>query len=233
MHTHETLVLHRHHRSISTRDKKKEKKRKEKKSSYNSSINKVRRFRFETKVPIVSTLRAETWRSLPFPSLPRNHETVHDPMTPPRSFVSLTFTSRFCIFDRRPWLDCFENSARFFLSFFFFIRPSFRSTRIRRSRITRVSSFYFSANVVEKRKGSVPSRARVDRSIVDRAFERSPLESPIIERSSRMQKGLQPGWGWREEGGDNYATFERSIWKMTSLVTDNEYWWMWWMREKS
>lgn len=169
MHTHETLVLH---RSISiTPAIKKEKK----KPSYNSSINKPRRrtrFRFETKVPIVSTLRAETWRSLSLLPLPRNHETVHDPMTPPRATILRFLDFHFALLYLRSQTvtRLFENSARS-KRFFFFIRPSFRRRGFVEVVISRVS-FYFSANVVEKRKGSVPSRARVDRSLIERSSDR-------------------------------------------------------------
>lgn len=197
MHTHETLVLH---RSISiTPAIKKEKK----KPSYNSSINKPKRrtrFRFETKVPIVSTLRAETWRSLSLLPLPRNHETVHDPMTPPRATILRFLDFHFALLYLRSQTvtRLFENSARS-KRFFFFYSSLVSSTRIRRSRNKSGVVILFFCKRRRKTEGK-RAITSTRRSIIDRTFERSPVESSIIERSSRMQKGLQAGWGWGEAG---------------------------------
>lgn len=196
MHTHETLVLHRHHRSISVTPAIKKKKKKtfvqlvDKQAEKASKISK-------RKFPLCQPFERRNL-TISSPSLPRNHETVHDPMTPPRATILRFLDFHFALLYLRSQTvtRLFENSARFF---FFFIRPSFPRGFVEVVVVSRVSSFYFSANVVEKTEGK-RAITSTRRSIIDRAFERSPVESSIIERSSRMQKGLQAGWGWREAG---------------------------------
>ena len=126
MHTHETLVLHRHHRSISTRDKKKEKKRKEKKSSYNSSINKVRSrekisFRNESSHCVNPSSRNLTISSLPLPPPQSRNGSRSDDTTTILRFLDFHFA---LLYLRSQTVTRLLRKLGSFLSFFLFFYSS-------------------------------------------------------------------------------------------------------------
>lgn len=117
--------------------------------------------------------------------------TGHDPSFP---WLSLR-ASVSSIADR----DSTVRKLGSFETFLFFYSSLVSSTRIRRSRNKSGVVILFFCKRRRKTEGK-RAITSTRRSIIDRTFERSPVESSIIERSSRMQKGLQAGWGWREAG---------------------------------
>lgn len=171
-----------------------------KKRWYNWSINKVRegeRDRFETKVPIVSTLRAETWRSLPSPAITKRFTIRwhHD-----CSFPWLSLRASLSSIAGRDSTLRKLGSKRLF-----FFYSSLVSTSGKDSSksyiyiyISGVVILFFCKRRRKTEGKSVPSRARVDRSLIERSSGRRL--NPDHRTLNWMQKGLQAGWGWVEAG---------------------------------
>lgn len=83
--------------------------------------------------------------------------------------------------------------------------------------ISRVSSFYFSANVVEKRKGSVPSRARVDRSLIERSSDRR-----LNPRSSNAR--VECRRDCKQDGGGEKREQLCHVWKIDLKDDESRDW---------